>query len=78
MQGFLSRASFRRPPVSGQVTFTVLSLQKSHIYAKKRGIAKKLILTIRAFMISEQVDLVAGDFNGTAVAMPQQKQHQYH
>ena len=26
MQGVLSRASFRRPPNSGQVTFTVLSL----------------------------------------------------
>ena len=35
---------------------------------KKRGIAKKkkLILTIRAFMIGQQIDLVAGDFNGTA------------
>ena len=66
MQGVLSRASFRRPPVSGQVTFTVLSLHVNNIYAKKRGIAKKLILTIRAIMISQQVDLVAGDFNGTA------------
>ena len=29
---------------------------------QKRGIAKKLILTIRAIMIGQQVDLVAGDF----------------
>ena len=65
-QGVLSRSSFRRPPVSGQETFTVLSLHISHIYAKKRGIAKKLILTIRAIMISQQIDVVAGDFNGTA------------
>ena len=35
MQGILSRASFRRPPLSGQETFTVLSLLVSHIYAKK-------------------------------------------
>ena len=28
--------------------------------------SKKLILTIRAIMISQEVDLVAGDFNGTA------------
>ena len=66
MQGVLLRASFRRSPVSGQKYFTVLSLHISNIYAKKKGIAKKLILTLRAIMISQEVDLVAGDFNGTA------------
>ena len=66
LQGVLSRASFRRTPVSGQKYFTVLSLHISNIYAKKKGIAKKLILTLRAIMISQEVDLVAGDFNGTA------------
>ena len=66
MQGVLSRASFRRSPVSGQKYFTVVSLHISNIYAKKKGIAKKLILTLRAVMISQEVDLVAGDFNGTA------------
>ena len=66
MQGVLSRASFRRSPVSGQKYFTALSLHISNIYAKKKGIAKKLILTFRAIMISQEVDLVAGDFNGTA------------
>ena len=66
LQGVLSRAIFRRPPLSGQETFTVLSLHISHIYAKQRGIAKKLILTIRAIMISQQIDVVAGDFNGAA------------
>ena len=66
MQGVLSRASFRRPPKGGQVTFTVLSLHINYIYAKKKGFAKKLILTIRAIMISQQDDLVAGAFNGTA------------
>ena len=34
--------------------------------AKKKGIAKKLIQPLRAIMISQEVDLVAGDFNGTA------------
>ena len=48
MQGILSCASFRRPPLSGRETFTVLSLHVGNICAKKRGIAKKLILTIRA------------------------------
>ena len=66
LQGVLSCAIFRRPPVSGQKYFTVLSLHISNIYAKKKGIAKKLILTLRAIMISQEVDLVAGDFNGTA------------
>ena len=66
LQGVLSRATFRRPPVSGQKYFTVLSLHISNIYAKEKGIAKKLILTLRAIMISQEVDLVAGDFNGTA------------
>ena len=66
LQGDLSRASFRRSPVSGQKFFTVLSLHISNIYAKKKGIAKKLIQTLRAIMISEEVCLVAGDFNGTA------------
>ena len=31
-----------------------------------KGIAKKLILTIRAIMISQQIDVVAGDFIGAA------------
>ena len=65
MQGVLSRASFLRPPTSGQVTFTVLSLNISNIYDKKKGIAKKFILAILAIMMSQQVDVVAGDFNGT-------------
>ena len=66
MQSVLSRASFRRPPTSGQVTFTVLPLHINNMYARKKGIAKKLILTIRAIMIGQQIDVVASDFNGTA------------
>ena len=66
LQGVLSHASFRRAAASGQKYFTVLSLHISNIYAKKKGIAKKLFLTLRAIMISQEVDLVAGDFNGTA------------
>ena len=52
--------------MSGQKYFTVLSLHISNIYAKKKGIAKKLIIPLRAIMISQEVDLVASDFNGTA------------
>ena len=64
LQGVLSLASFRRQPPSGQKSFTVKSLHINNNYAKKRGIGKKLILTIRAVMLDEKVDLVAGDFNG--------------
>ena len=65
LQGVLSRANFRRAAASGQKVFTVLSLH-INIYDKKKGIAKKIIQTIRALMISQNIDLVAGDFNGTA------------
>ena len=36
----------------------------NNVYAKERGIGKKLILAIRSVMLNENVDLVAGDFNG--------------
>ena len=62
----LSRGSFRRAAVSGQKFFTVLSLHISNTCAEKKGIAKKLIQTLRAIKISEEVDLVAGDFIGAA------------
>ena len=66
LQEVLSRASFRRPPLNGQKTFAVLSLHISSIYDKKRCIAKKLFLTIRTILLAQHVDLVMGDFNGTA------------
>ena len=66
MSGVLARATFKRRAANGQKSFTVLCLHICNIFAKKRGIAKKLILAIRAIMTSQQVDLVAGDFNGTA------------
>ena len=65
-QGIISRASFRRQPRSGQKFFTVMSLDINNNYAKKRGIGKKLLFTIRAIMLEEHVDLVAGDFKGAA------------
>ena len=66
LQGVLSRASFRRAAVSGQKFFTVLSLHISNIYAKKTGVAQRLIQTLRSNMISQEVDLVAGDFDVAA------------
>ena len=43
-----------------------MSLHINNSFAKKRGIGKKLILTIRAVVLEEHVDVVAGDFNGAA------------
>ena len=62
LQGVLSRASFRRSRLSGQKTFTFLSLHINNIYAKKRGIGKKLILTSRDAW--RTCGPGAGDFNG--------------
>ena len=59
LQSVLSRASSRRAAARGQKVFTVLSLHISNIFARKRGIVKKIIQTI-----SQNIDLVAGDFNG--------------
>ena len=56
LQGVLSRATFRRAPLSGQKFFTVLSLHISNIFVKKKGIGKKLILTLRTIMVSLEVD----------------------
>ena len=66
LQGVVSRASFRRAASSGQTAFTVLSLHINNVFAKKRGIAKKIIQAVRALVISQNIDLVAGDFNGAA------------
>ena len=54
------------PQLVGQKVFTVFLLHINNVFAKKRGIAKKIIQTIRALMISQDIDSVAGDFNGTA------------
>ena len=64
LQGVTSRASFRRQPRGGKSFFTVLSLHINNNNAKKRGIGKKLPLTIRAVMIEKYVNLFVGDFNG--------------
>ena len=61
----VSRASFRRLPRNGKSYFTMMSLH-INASAKKRGIAKNLLLTVRTVMHQQQVDLVAGDFNGAA------------
>ena len=60
----MSRASFRRAAASGQTIFTVLSVHIKSVYAKKRGIAKKITEAVRPLTISQDIDLVAGDFNG--------------
>ena len=55
-------------PLSGQKSFTVISLHINNNYAKRSGIGKKLLLTIRAVLLDEKVDLVAGDFRTTCAS----------
>ena len=66
LQGVLSRVSFRRRPLNGQKHVHSCVVAHQVHYAKERGIGKKLILTIRAVMLDEKVDLVAGDFSSPA------------
>ena len=62
LQGFLSRASIRRAAASGQKVFTVLSLHINNVFAKKRVLPRKIIQTVRALLISQDIDLVARRF----------------
>ena len=67
LQDALSRATFRRAAPSGQKVFTVLSTAYRAIFMPiKKGFAKNIIQTLRAIRISQDIDFVAGDFNGTA------------
>ena len=68
LQAVISRTSFRRIPRNGKYYFTMMSLHMNNQYAEKRGIGKNLLLAVCTVMLLEQVDLVAGDFNGAAVA----------
>ena len=44
----------------------MMSLHSNNNYAKKRGIANNVLFAVRTAMQQEQVDMVAGDFNGAA------------
>ena len=76
LQGVVSKACFRRQPRSGQKIFTVMSVHINNNYAKKRGIGKKLLLTIRAVMLEEHwlletsTELLGADQMVTAVNPP--------
>ena len=58
----LSSTSSQRPD---NVYSSVLTYEQ-YVRLKKRCIWKKLIRTVRAVMLDEHKDLVAGDFNGAA------------
>ena len=60
------KAFFRRQPRGGKSSFTVISLHINEKNSRKRGFGKKLLLAIRAVMLDEHIDLVAGDFDGAA------------
>ena len=66
LQAVISRASFRRLSRNGKSFFTMMSLHINNHFPEKRGIGKKLLLTVCTVMLQEQIDMVAGDFNGSA------------
>ena len=43
-----------------------MSLHVNNQYAKERGIGKNLSVAVRIVVLQEQVDMLAGDFNGAA------------
>ena len=47
----------------------MMSLHMNNHFAEKRGIGRKLPLTVCTVMLQERVDLAAGDING-ALAPP--------
>ena len=57
---------FIRKVTAQRQFFTMMSLHMHKHFAKKRGIGKKLLLTVRTVMLQEHADMVAGDFNGAA------------
>ena len=69
MEGVLSQASFRCPPLGGQTIFTVLSMHISNIYAKKkRGIAKKSSSSRSVpLMLSQHIDVLQVISKGAAI-----------
>ena len=44
----------------------MMSLHINNHFAKKRGIRKNILRTVRSVMLQKQVEMVAGDFNGAA------------
>ena len=67
MQGVLLRASFRCPPLSGQENYGVVSTFQQH-FCQEEGIANKLITTIRAIMIGQQIDVIPMALRGDVAA----------
>ena len=76
-QAVISRAKFKRVLRNGKAHFTMMSLHFNNCYAKKRGIARTILVAARTVMLQEQVDMVAGDFNGAA-RRREWSEHQMH
>ena len=66
LHAVISSASFRRIPRSGKSYLFMMSLLINNQFARKRGIGENWLFTVRTVMLQEQVDMVAGDFNGAA------------
>ena len=60
-QAVVTHAAFKRVPRKGKPYFHI-----NNHDAKKSGNAKNVLLTVRTVMYQEQIDMVAGDFDGAA------------
>ena len=62
----VSRALFRRTPGNCISYFTMMSLHCQNAVAKKRSIAWNILLAVCTVLLQEEIDMVAGDFNGAS------------
>ena len=72
----VSRSLFRQTPRNGISYFTMMSLHCQNAIAKKRSIALNILLAVRTVLLHEEMDMVAGDFNGASwrrVSGPEQQ-----
>ena len=59
-------SDFQRIPRNDTSCFTKMFLHCQNAVAKKRSVALNILLAVRSAMLHEDVDKVAGDFNGTS------------
>ena len=67
LRGVCTRARLRRVPFNnGRAQSWYLCIHISNHVAKLRSVATDVLLAIREFVVQEEIDFIAGDFNGTA------------
>ena len=73
----MTKARFRWIPRRGKSSFTMMSLHCDNAVAKKRSVALNALLAVRPAITQEDVDMVAGDFNGATWRRKSGPEQQY-